>query len=108
MRGRRPSPLAIASHDRIAPEQVARSESLPWYQVRRARTVLAIAQGQRTGVVAFQMQCDGETIRRTCPRYRERGLDVRLEPPQRPGRPARMSPPPMRPDRRARWSGADR
>jgi len=48
--------LTIPSHDRTVLEQIARSESLPWYQVRRARTVLAIAQGQRTGVVAFQMQ----------------------------------------------------
>ena len=80
MRGRKPSPLAIPSHDRTILEQVARSESLPWYQVRRARTVLAIAQGQRTSVVAFQMQCDVETVRRTCQRYRKLGLDGLLEP----------------------------
>ncbi len=94
MRGRKPSALTIPPHDRTILEQIAHSESLPWFQVRRARTVLSIADGQRTGVVAFQMQCDVETIRRTCQRYRQRGLDGLLELPQRPGRPARISPPP--------------
>src|ERR1700730_3468562 len=108
MRGRKPSPLVIPSHDRTALEQIARSESLPWYQVRRARTVLAMAQGQRTAVVAFQMQYDAETVRRTCQRYRERGLDGLLDNVPRPGRPARISPPAMRSDRRTRLPGADR
>jgi hypothetical protein len=97
MRGRKPRPLTISSPDRTLLEQIARSESLPWYQVRRARTVLAIAQGQRTCVVAFRMQCDVETVRRTCQRYREVGLEGILGPPERPGRPARISPPPTRP-----------
>src|SRR5512142_1870649 len=108
MRGRKPLPLTISSHDRSILEQIARSQLLPWYQVRRARTVLAIAQGQRTGVVAFRMQCDVETVRRTCQRYRERGLDGLLDAVQRPGRPARISPPATGRDRQACLPGADR
>ena len=48
MRGRKPCPLSIGSHDRTILQEVARSETLPWFQVRRARTVLAIAAGERT------------------------------------------------------------
>ena len=51
MRGRKPSPISIDTHDRTILQGIARSETLPWYQVRRARTVLAIAAGQRTTVV---------------------------------------------------------
>ncbi len=108
MRGRKPSHLVIPSQDRVVLEQIARGESLPWYQVRRARTVLAIAQGRRTHVVASQMQCDAETVRRTCQRYRERGLDGLLEPAPRPGRPARISPPATRSDHRTRLPATDR
>src|SRR5215468_10574187 len=100
MRGRRPCPLLIGRHDRTILQDVARSETLPWYQVRRARTVLAIAAGQRTATVAFHLECDVGTVRRTCQRYRDRGLPGLLEQPQRPGRPARISPPAARPDRR--------
>jgi hypothetical protein len=34
MRGRKPCPLSIGSHDRCILQEVARSETLPWYQVR--------------------------------------------------------------------------
>src|SRR5262249_26508627 len=61
MRGRRPSPLSIDSHDCAILQEVARSETLPWYQVRRARTILAIAAGQRTADVASHLECDGGT-----------------------------------------------
>ena len=105
MRGRKPCPLVIAAHDRTLLQQVARSETLPWYQVRRARTVLAIAAGQRTGAVASHLECDTGTVRRTCRRYIESGILGLLEAPQRPGRPIRISPPPAGPDRRARLLG---
>jgi hypothetical protein len=62
MRGRRPRPLSIAPVDRATLQQIARSESLPWYQVRRARIVLANARGVRTSTIAFQMQCDEATV----------------------------------------------
>jgi hypothetical protein len=108
MRGRRPCPLSIDSHDRTILQEVARSEFLPWYQVRRARTVLAIAEGQRTSAVASRLECDAGTVRRTCRRYNDTGVRGLLEEPQRPGRPARISPPPTGSDRRARLLGAGR
>src|SRR5512135_3204436 len=92
MRGRKPSPLSIGLHDRTILQEVARSETLPWYQVRRARTVLARAAGQRTAAVASHLECDVGTVRRTCPRFRDTGVPGLLEEPQRPGRPTRISP----------------
>ena len=74
MRGRRPRPLSIATVDLATLQQIARSESLPWYQVRRARIVLANARGVRTSTIAFQMQCDEATVWRTCRRYEQSGL----------------------------------
>ncbi len=75
MRGRRPHTIAIAPGDEPILRQIARSQSLPWYQVRRARTVLAIAAGERTRVVADWMQCDV------------------VSHPERPGHPLGISPP---------------
>src|SRR3954447_9804069 len=92
MRGRKPCPLSIGSHDRTILQAVARSETLPWYQVRRARTVLAIAAGERTAAVASRLECDVGTVRRTCRRYSEEGVPGLLDEPHRTGRPARISP----------------
>src|SRR3954453_18258257 len=108
MRGRKPCPLAIGHHDRTVLQDVARSEALPWYQVRRARTVLAIAAGQRTAAVSSHLECDAGTVWRTCQRYQEAGVRGLLQEPQRPGRPTRISPPPARPDRRTGLPGAGR
>src|SRR6266511_3269069 len=93
MRGRRPHTIAIAPGDEPILRQIARSQSLPWYQVRRARTVLAIAAGERTRVVADWMQCDVDTVRRTCRRYEQSGLPGLLSHPERPGHPLGISPP---------------
>src|SRR5215207_9963798 len=108
MRGRTPQPLTVARADVPVLEHPARSQAAPWYQVRRARTVLAVAAGRRTSAVAAQVQCDVDTVRRTCRLYAARGLPGRLARPVRPGRPARLSPPGVRPDRPARLPGADR
>ncbi|MGZ3434611.1 MAG: hypothetical protein ACXVA7_22890, partial [Isosphaeraceae bacterium] len=43
MRGRGPAKLAIARRDQNALHFAAHSSSLPWFQVQRARIVLAIA-----------------------------------------------------------------
>ncbi len=92
MRGRKPCPIAIGSHDRTILQEVAQSETLPWCQVRRARTVLAIAAGQRTAAVASHWECDAGTVRRTCRRDCDSGVRGLLEAPQRPGCPERISP----------------
>src|SRR4051794_2095629 len=108
MRGRKPCPFAIDPHDRAILQEVARSETLPWYQVRRARTVLAISAGHRTTAVASRLECDVGTVRRSCRRYNDTGVRGLLEEPQRPGRPARISPPPAGSNRRTRLLGAGR
>src|SRR6267154_1259008 len=108
MRGRKPCPLSIDTHDRAILQDVARSETLPWYQVRRARTVLAITAGQRTEAVSSHLECHAGTVWRTCQRYKEAGVRGLLEEPQRPGRPTRISPPPARPGRRTGLPGTGR
>jgi Winged helix-turn helix len=106
MRGRRPRPLSIAPADLPVLQQIARAESLPWYQVRRARIVLANSRGVRTSTIAFQMQCDEATVWRTRRRYEREGLTGLLAPPPRSGSPGRISPPPTGPDRRLGLPGA--
>lgn len=108
MRGRRPRRLSIDPADLPLLRQIARSESLPWYQVRRARIVLANAQGAHNSTVASQMQCDEATVWRTCRRYERGGLTELLAPPIRPGSPGRISPPPAGTDHPTRLPGARR
>jgi hypothetical protein len=100
MRGRRPRPLSLAPGDRVALRRVARADSLPWYQVRRARIVLAISSGERSQDVAARMECDEATVWRTCRRYEDSGLDGLISGPSRSGHPPRISPPAEGPDRR--------
>jgi transposase len=74
MRGRRPEPLTIAPPDADTLRAVAHSDSLPWFQVRRARIVLALAAGERRRPLAARLDCDEATVWRTCERYRREGL----------------------------------
>jgi hypothetical protein len=62
MRGRKPRALSLATHDIAILEHIAHSRTLPWFQVQRARAVLAIADGERVQTVAFQMQYDPSTV----------------------------------------------
>src|SRR5438876_1134534 len=91
MRGRMPRSIVIGRADRSRLEKVARSLCLPWFQVRRARIVLASAAGERTGHIAQQVQCNACTVRRTCLRYERLGLANLLAPAHRPGRPAHFT-----------------
>ncbi|MCI0464566.1 MAG: helix-turn-helix domain-containing protein [Gemmataceae bacterium] len=74
MRGRKPRQVTIAPADYHVLCLIARGDSLPTYQVQRARIVLAIAGGERTGKVAEQVGCDEATVWRACRRYEEAGL----------------------------------
>ena len=75
MRGRKPSVLSLAPSDEDRLHTTAHSDSLPWYQVRRARILLALAAGQRKCDVAAQMECGVATVWRACERYRRDGLE---------------------------------
>jgi hypothetical protein len=51
MRGRKPRRFLLAAHDKPILKQITRSRTLPWFQVQRARVVLAIAEGGRVQTV---------------------------------------------------------
>jgi Winged helix-turn helix len=108
MRGRKPRPLALAPEDVPHFQRLARADSAPWFQVRRARICLAIAAGQRVRVVASQLQCSTATVRRACRLYRRAGLPGLLARPRRSGRPARLSPPATRSNHPLGLPGAGR
>lgn len=74
MRGRRPENLAIAERDADALHTAAHSGFLPWFEVQRAKIVLAIARGERQCSVAARLECDEATVWRACERYRLGGL----------------------------------
>jgi hypothetical protein len=74
MRGRKPRRLTIAPADEPVLRWIAEGHDLPAYQIQRARVVLAIAGGERTGNVAKLNGCDEATVWRACRRYEEAGL----------------------------------
>ena len=86
-----------ASHE-IAPDdvpilqQIARSRSLPWYQVQRARIVLAIAAGEPIQTTGLPTQCDESPSGGPAAATSDSGLPGLLDAPRRSGRPARISP----------------
>ena len=98
MRGRKPDYLFITAPDQQLLEDMARSRTLSWFQVQRARILLAIAAGERVQTVASRMSCDPSTVWRVCRRYQQQGLDSVRQEAHRTGRPARISPPGTRPD----------
>src|SRR6266513_5318038 len=93
MRGRKARPLDIAASDVPILQHIARSRSLPWFQVQHARILLAVRAGQRIQAIASQMQCDEATVWRLCRRYEQGGLVAVLRETERSGRPQRLSPP---------------
>ena len=106
MRGRKPRPIEIVPDDIPLLQHIAHSQTLSWYQVRRARILLGIAHGARTEILAFLTQCAESTVRRTCRRYERLGLSGLLDAPTRSGRPIAISPPATCPDRRTGLLGA--
>src|SRR5690606_35156548 len=92
MRGRKPRSLKIARGDAGLLRQVDRSETSPWFQVRRARILLESAAGARTQELAARLECDPATIWRTCRQYEISGLDGILAHAPRSGSPGHISP----------------
>ena len=74
MRGRKPKKLTIAPADAETLHTVAHSSSLPWFQVQRAKIVLALAVGEPHCSVATRLECDQTTVWRVSQRYRQGGL----------------------------------
>ena len=107
MRGRKPHPLELSAADVETLQRLAKRQRLPWYQVQRARVVLAVAAGERIQSVATRMECDPSTVWRTCQRYQEQGLEGLLEVAPRVGRPLEISPPAESADCTTGVSGTD-
>src|SRR5262245_59782712 len=107
MRGRKPRPLTLAPADLPALQTLACRHTAPFAQVQRAHIVLAVANGQRIGVVADHNRCDRATVWRLCRRYEQHGLAGLLADAPRPGRPWEISPLAACPDRRPGLPGAD-
>ncbi len=108
MRGRKPRDFKLAAHDVPILQQIARSRTLPWFQVQRARAVLAMADGERVQTVAFQSQCDASTVWRLCRRYEQAGLKSLLAEAPRTGHPLEIPPPAARANRATGLPGANR
>ena len=90
----KPKKLTITPADATALQTIAHSGSLPWFQVQRAKIVLAIAGGESQCSVANRLECDQATVWRACQRYR-RGKLTNLFRDGRQGnsgRPQRISP----------------
>src|SRR5512142_792140 len=100
MRGRKPRPLSLAPGDLPILQEIARSRSLPSFQVQHAQIVLAIAEGRRVQEVVAHLRCDPSTVWRLCRRSEQGGLARLLADLPRSGSPPQISPPPARPDRR--------
>jgi len=108
MRGRKPRSITLARGDLPRLQRIARQVSLPYFQVQRARIVLAMADGEALQQVAARWECDPATVWRLCRRYEGAGLAALLADPHRSGRPERISPPSTDPDHSVGLPGAGR
>lgn len=108
MRGRKPHQLSLAAPDRAVLEQIARSRTLPWFQVQRARALLGLAGGERVQTLAWQLQCSPSTLWRLARRYEHAGPGPILVDAPRRGRPADISPCAARAGRATGLPGAHR
>jgi hypothetical protein len=106
MAGRHPIPVVIAEPDQLVLEETARNQSLPFWLVRCAKTLLEVASGARQKEVADKLDCGIATVRRVCRRYQQGGLGAALSRKKSPGRPPRLSPPSAGADRGAWVPGA--
>jgi len=88
MRGRKLRSPRIVPHDAPILQEIARSRSLPWYEIQRARIVLGVAEGEPIQLLAVQTEHDPSTIWRVCRCHEGLGLSGLRAPPQRTGRPA--------------------
>src|SRR5205085_227863 len=91
MRGRKPHPLTLAAADAPILHAVAHSRHLAFFQVERARIVLAVAAGEPIQSIAARLECDRATVWRVCRRYEQGGLEKLLLEQPRLGRPQEIS-----------------
>jgi hypothetical protein len=71
MRGRKPRSVTLAPGDLTRLQRIARQPTLPFFQVQRARIVLAVAAGEALHHIASRWQCDPATVWRFCRCYEQ-------------------------------------
>jgi hypothetical protein len=86
-----PYQIALTDGERAALEHLARSYTLPYWQVMRAQMVLMAAEGMRNDQIAAQLRCGREVVSQWRKRFFEQRL-AGLEDRPRRGRPPTFSP----------------
>ena len=88
---RSPYRIELGDEERDALESMARSYTLPYWQVVRAQMVLLAAQGLRNDQIAARLNCRREVVSQWRKRFFEQRL-AGLEDLPRRGRPPTFSP----------------
>jgi len=86
-----PYPIELSDDQRAALESLARSYTLPYWQVIRAQMVLLAAQGLRNDQIAQRLNCRREVVSQWRKRFCEQAM-AGLEDRPRRGRPPTFSP----------------
>jgi transposase len=88
---RSPYRIELTDDQRAALESLARSYTLPYWQVIRAQMVLLAAQGLRNDQIAERLSCRREVVSQWRKRFFEQGI-AGLEDRPRRGRPPTFPP----------------
>ena len=86
-----PYPIELTDEERAALEHLARSYTLPYWQVTRAQMVLMAAEGMRNDQIAGRLRCGREVVSQWRKRFFEQRL-AGLEDQPRRGRPPTFPP----------------
>ena len=88
---RSPYVIALSDEERAVLESLARSYTLPYWQVTRARMVLMAAEGMRNDEIATRLRCGRDVVSQWRKRFFEQRL-AGLEDRPRHGRPPTFPP----------------
>jgi hypothetical protein len=88
---RSPYRIDLSADERAVLESLARSYTLPYWQVTRAQMVLLAAAGLRNDQIAARLNCRREVVSRWRKRFFESRLDGLEDRPRR-GRPPTFPP----------------
>jgi transposase len=88
---RSPYVIRLSDQERAVLESLARSYTLPYWQVTRAQMVLMAAEGMRNDQIAAQQRCGREVVSQWRKRFFEQRL-AGLEDRPRRGRPPAFPP----------------
>jgi hypothetical protein len=86
-----PYVIELSDKERAVLESLARSYTLPYWQVTRAQMVLMAAEGMRNDQIAARLRCGREVVSQWRKRFFEQRL-AGLEDRPRRGRPPTFSP----------------